>query len=55
MFGKDVKRIMACIEHNDFYSAMEYAQLVEKNYTDKQKIYFQNIIKTVKREGYYKT
>ena len=54
MFGKDVKRIIACIEHEDFYSAMEYAQLVKDNYTNKQKKYYEDIIKTVKCEGIIK-
>ena len=32
MFDEDVNRIKVCLEHNDYYSAMEYAMLVKDNY-----------------------
>lgn len=53
MFEKDVKRIEACIEYNDYYSAMEYAILVKEKYKDNKKRYFENIIEYVKNGSYY--
>lgn len=54
MFNKDIKRIISCIEHEDYYSAMEYANFVKNNYTGQEKNYFEGIIKSVKNEGYCK-
>ena len=53
MFEEDIKKIKACIEYNDYYSAMEYAILVKDNYKDNQKRCFENIIKYVKSGHYY--
>lgn len=54
MFSKDKKRIITCIEREDFYSALEYANLVKDKYTDREKLYFENIINYVKSGGNYK-
>lgn len=48
MFKEDMKMIKACIEHNDYYSAMEYAMLIKSNYKNNEKTYIENIIKMIK-------
>ena len=53
MFNEDVNRIKVCLEHNDYYSAMEYAMLVKDNYKNEERKYFEKVIKYVK-EGDYK-
>ena len=52
MFEDDVRRINACIEHKDQYSAMEYAILVKEKYKDEKKDYIEDIIKYVKNGDY---
>lgn len=37
MFEIDKKRIKACIEHDDYFSALEYAILVKDNYGKREK------------------
>lgn len=54
MFKKDVERIIACIKHEDFYSAMEYAIFIKDKYNNKEKEYFENIIKSVKSGDFNK-
>lgn len=54
MFKEDLKRIKACIEYEDFYSALEYAILIKNSYDDKEKEYFENIIKCIKLGKYKK-
>ena len=48
MFEDDVKKINACIEYKDYYSAMEYAMLVKEKYKDEKNDYFEDIIRYVK-------
>lgn len=52
MFEKDVKRIKACIDYKDYYSALEYAILVKDRYVDREKNYFEEIIKRIKIGNY---
>ena len=52
MFEEDVKRINACIEYKDYYSAMEYAMLVKEKYKDEKRDYFEDIIKHIKIGDY---
>lgn len=52
MFEKDVKRIKACINHKDYYSALEYAILVKDRYVNREKNYFEDIIKGIKIGDY---
>lgn len=52
MFKIDLKRIKACIDHDDYFSALEYAILVKNNYTDKEKSFFEDIIKNLKLGKY---
>lgn len=54
MFNTDIRRIKACIDYKDYFSALEYALLVKDNYTDKNKHYFEDIIKYVKEGSYEK-
>lgn len=54
MFEKDVKRIKACIEYKDYYTALEYAILIKENYKSQEKEYFENIIKHIKLGDYNK-
>lgn len=52
MFEIDVRRIQACIDYKDYFGALEYAFLVKDNYTEKNKHYFEEIIKYVKDGSY---
>ena len=52
MFEEDVKRINACIEYKDYYTAMEYAMLVKEKYKDEKRDYFEDIIKHIKIGDY---
>ena len=52
MFEEDVKKINACIEHKDYYSAMEYSILVRNLYKNGERQYFESIIKYVKNSEY---
>lgn len=54
MFEIDKKRIEACIEYKDYYSALEYSILVQDKYKNKEKNFFERIIKSVKSGEYYK-
>lgn len=54
MFKKDIKRIKACIEHEDYYSALQYAILISKKYEKVEKEFFKNIIKNIKTGNYEK-
>lgn len=54
MFNEDVNRIKVCLEHNDYYSAMEYAMLVKDNYKNEERKYFEKVIKYVKVGDYKK-
>ncbi len=54
MFVEEIKRIKACIEYQDYYSAMEYAILVKDNYKNKEKNCLDNIIKDIKEGNYEK-
>lgn len=54
MFEIDSRRIKACIEHKDYFSAVEYAILVKNNYLDKNKNFFENVIKYVGNGSYEK-
>ena len=54
MFEEDVRRINACIEHKDYYSAMEYAILIKEKYKSVKKEYFEDIIRYVKNGDYKK-
>ena len=54
MFEEDVRRINACIEHKDYYSAMEYAILVKEKYKDEKNDYFEDIIRYIKNGDYEK-
>jgi hypothetical protein len=54
MFEEDVKKINACIERKDYYSAMEYAILVKEKYKDEKRKYFEDIIRYVKNGDYEK-
>lgn len=53
MFEVDKRRIEACIEYKDYYSALEYSILVKDKYKNKEKNFFERIIKSVKRGEYY--
>ena len=53
MFETDIERIKACILYEDYYSAMEYAILVKDKYENKEKEYFENVIKLVKQGKLY--
>lgn len=52
MFEIDKKRIKVCIEHDDYFSALEYAILVKNNYTNKERGFFEDIIKNVRLGKY---
>lgn len=54
MFEEDVRRINACIEHKDYYSAMEYAILVKEKYKSVKRDYFEDIIRYIKNGDYEK-
>ena len=54
MFEEDMKRINACIEHKDYYTAMEYAIMVKEKYKDEKREYFEDIIRYVKNGNYEK-
>ena len=54
MFEIDVKRVKACIEYKDYYSAMEYSLLVKDKYIGEEKYIFEEIIKNVKIGEYTK-
>ena len=54
MFEEDMKKINACIEHKDYYSAMEYAIFVKEKYKDEKRDYFEDIIRYVKNGNYEK-
>ncbi len=48
MFEEDLKKIKACIEYEDYYSALEYAILIKDNYKNKEREYFENMIRNIK-------
>lgn len=50
----DKKRIKACIEHKDYYSAMEYSVLVKEKYKNNDKEYFEVIIECIRNGDYEK-
>lgn len=52
MFEKDLKRIRACVEYEDYYAAMKYASLVKDNYESREKSYLEDIIKYIKLGDY---
>lgn len=52
MFRIDVKRIKACIEHEDYYAALLYINLIIENYTNEQKAFFELIRKNIKSANY---
>lgn len=52
MFEIDKRRIEACIEYKDYYSALEYSILVKDKYMCKEKSFFEKIIRHVKRGEY---
>ena len=54
MFEEDMKRINACIEHKDYYTAMEYAILVKEKYKSVKRDYFEDIIRYIKNGDYEK-
>lgn len=54
MFEEDMKKINACIEHKDYYSAMEYAMLVKEKYKSVKRDYFEDIIRYIKNGDYEK-
>ena len=54
MFEEDVKRINACIEYKDYYTAMEYAILVKEKYKSVKRDYFEDIIRYIKNGDYEK-
>lgn len=54
MFEIDKRRIKACIEYRDYYSALQYAILISKKYEKVEKEFFKNIIKNIKRGNYEK-
>ncbi len=54
MFEKDIKRIKACMEYKDYYSALQYASIMKENYKDKERVYLEEIIKDIKEGDYNK-
>ena len=52
MFENDVNRIKACLEYNDYYSALEYAVLIKDKYIGEERNYFDRIIKNIKTGNY---
>ena len=48
MFETDIKRINACLAYRDYYSALQYAILVKDRYVQREKEFFDKIIKSVK-------
>lgn len=54
MFEEDMKRINACIEHKDYYTAMEYAIMVKEKYKSVKRDYFEDIIRYIKNGDYEK-
>ena len=48
----DKKRVKACIEYKDYYSAMEYSMLVKDIYNNKEKEFFERLIKLIKNGDY---
>lgn len=48
----DKKRVKACIEYKDYYSAMEYSMLVKDIYNNKEKEFFEILIKLIKNGDY---
>ncbi len=54
MFENDIKRIKACIDHNDYFSALEYAIIVKDRYIKREKRYFERIIEKIKVGDYKK-
>ncbi len=52
MFKLDIKRIKVCIEHNDYYSASIYIDLIIENYSNEKKSYFKSIQKKAKTGKY---
>lgn len=53
-FQIDKKRVKACIEYKDYYSAMEYSILVKDLYKNKDKELFEELIKLIKNGHYEK-
>lgn len=52
MFEIDKKRIESCIEHKDYYSALEYAIFVKDNYVKEEKNFFEHTIRNIKSGTY---
>ena len=52
MFEMDIKRIKACINHKDYFSALEYAILIKDRYVGREKNYFEDTIKRIKAGEY---
>lgn len=54
MLSKDKERIKICIKYKDYYSLLEYAQLIKKNYDKSEQEIFNNLIQCVKTANYEK-
>ncbi len=54
MFQIDRNRIKVCMDYDDYFSALEYAILVKELYKDREKSYFEEIIKEIKSGAYKK-
>lgn len=52
MFKIDLKRIKACIEYEDYYSALLYINLIIENYNNEQRLYFEIIRNNIKSSKY---
>lgn len=52
MFNADKKRVKACIEYDDYYSALIYINLIIERYNNNEKIYFELIRKNIKSGKY---
>ena len=50
----DIKLLKACLEHEDYYSILEYITIIIEKYTGNEKEFLNEIIKNIKIGNYQK-
>lgn len=48
----DVRRLQSCLDHKDYYSMMEYINLIKEKYNQEEKEVFSNIVLLIKSGNY---
>lgn len=48
----DIKLLKACLEHEDYYSILEYITIIIEKYTENEKKFLNEITKNIKIGNY---